>query len=583
MRGRQHGPTPRAAKRRPVMPTPSYPEEATLSSWKKAAGGAYDQIEKDVGIGATVALLERKDLDANERKAYDELAAAIKGGKGGAIIELYKKVGDALDTAEKLEAVAKEFAKVCKKESAALLADDATKKAGKWLLKAGPAALEYAQSLSKLGDDLLEQAEKVPTEKITDLDWDLNEWDLSHLLTKVAGIKLRSIALPDKKMVLVTVTGKVGAQAANNATLRAEFFEAAYGAAKKLAPTLKAELENIDQRFRIMRGVANPADVPRLMKVAFDKFEADYAKQADAAIQKIWDDFVKDKAEYRTYKIKTAVSVGTKVGGMAVGVVALGAAGWTGAGTVVGFVALMKNAIQLGRLLGTALQEARELYFEINDKLVGLKNSYAEESGALIGTQEVAKEALARLTGIQLATVPSVKSDIVTFGSKLKGCNVNATKMGSEIDGALREADALAAKLRKLKSELAGVKGVNIDKLLDKHKKMMVEVGKLVAAAADFKEDYVVGKKAIVTWTGQLNELDGSVPDVAKKIQKWGVPLLDFAFVLDGEAALVTSGALLREFVVAATETEEQLKEANDAGGLVVDVTVLITGIIGKG
>jgi hypothetical protein len=112
---------------------------------------------------------------------------------------------------------------------------------------------------------------------------------------------------------------------------------------------------------------------------------------------------------------------------------------------------------------------------------------------------------------------------------------------------------------------------------------MKAEVGKIVAAAADFKEDYVEGKKAIVVWAQQLKELDGSVPEVAKKIQKWGVPLLDFAFVLDGEAAITTTGALLREFVVAATETEEELKEANDVGGLAVDVTVLLTGIIGKG
>jgi len=562
------------------MPLPAYPDEMTEAAWKKAAGPAYAKLEKSLGFGGFLAVLERKSLDKSEEKAFTELENAIKSKAGGDIITNYNLVGEALDKVEKLEAVTGEYAKMCKREGATLKADPETKKIGEWLLKAGPVATSYCETLKAFGEKLLEDAEKVPTEKIADLDWDLNDWDLTHLLTKVEGIKLDSIALPDKKMVTVSVTGKVGAQAAENAALRADFFEAAYDAAKKLAPALKKELEALDEEFN--SGAVKGNDVPKRMEAAFDDFEKKYAKQADVAIQKVWSDYIKDKEEYKSYKIKTAVGIGAKVGGIAVGVIAIGSAGWTGVGTVLGLVALMKNAVNLARTLVTALQEARELYFEINDKLKELQAAYKDESKALIGTEEVAKDALARLTGIQLTTVTSVKSDMGTYGSKLKGCNVNATKMGADIDKALKEADALSAKLRKLKSELSGAKGVNINKLIGQYDKLMVEVGKLVAATANFKEDYLVGKKALIAWNEQIKDLEGEIPEIAKKIQKWGVPLLDFAFVTDGEAAITTTGSLLREFMIAATETEEELKDANEVGSLAVDVTVLVSGIIGK-
>lgn len=64
------------------MPPPTYPEEGAKAAWKKAAGAAYAKLEEDLSIGGMLSLLERKDIDADERKAFTELEAAIKSRQG---------------------------------------------------------------------------------------------------------------------------------------------------------------------------------------------------------------------------------------------------------------------------------------------------------------------------------------------------------------------------------------------------------------------------------------------------------------------------------------------------------------------
>ena len=563
------------------MPLPKVPSEITEAGWEKAAGDHLKALDKEHGSFGDTLKMARGAVTDKELKAMEALEAAIKGSEGGAVIKLYQQLGDDIFPGiERMQRLAKEYEKTCKAVGAKLKKDDKTKAAGEWLLKSGPALVSYADQLDALGEHLLAEAEKVPTDKITDFHWDLNEWDLTHLLTKVLGIRLDSIALPDKKPVVVSISGKAGKEAVDNATLRAEFFEAAYAAAKAAAPKLKAALEDIDENFN--RGLVKGNDVPQRMQAAFDSFETDYAKKADEAAQKVWAELAKDRTEYRNYKIKTAVSIGGKIGGIGVGVASIAVAGWTGVGTVMGLLALVKSTIDLVNKIVDGLKEARELAKEIASDLSALKAAYARESKALNGVEEVGKDVLARLSGIQLNTVSAATGNVKLFGSKIQGCNVNATAMGAEIDKALKEADALQAKLKRAEVQLKGVKGVDLGKIAKKHEQLMVEVGKIVAAAADYKADYKTGKQSIVVWVQQIKDLEGEVPQIAQKVQKWVVPLVDFAYVTDVEGAITKTGSLVREYMVLASETEEQLKEANEVGDLAGDVAVLVTGLIGK-
>ncbi|MDB6001229.1 MAG: hypothetical protein JWP52_2928 [Rhizobacter sp.] len=560
------------------MAIPKYPAECTEAGWKKAAGTNYAQLEKSLKVGSTLATMDDV-LSVKDFKAFDELEAAVKSSEGGAVVTHYQEVGKALERLERLARLAKEYNKFCKDFAPDLKNDSKTKSCGEWLLKSGVAAVNFCEELDSEGDKLLAKAEKVPTEKITDLDWELNEWDLTHLLTKVLKIDLDSISLPDKKPVAVSVMGKIGSDASANAVLRAEFFEAAYAAGKKAGAVLKTQLETIDTRFN--SGAIKGNDVPKLMGAAFTAFETEYTKQADLAIQKIWSDLAKDKQEYRSYKIKTAVSIGAKIGGIGVGVATIATTGWTGAGTIMGLIALVKSTVDLANKILDGLKEARKLAVEITDELKALKAAYAKDSALVIGTKEVSKDAVARLTGIQLSTVTSVKGSVGLFGNKIQGCNVNATKMGAEIDKTLKEADALAAKIRRAQVQLKNVKGVNLGKLNDKHDQLMVEVGKVVSAAADYKEDYKNGKQSMVLWVQHIKDLEGTVPEVAQKIQKWAIPLLDFAYVTDVEGVISKTGSLTREYLVLATKTEEEIKQVNEIGDLAGDVSGLVLGIIG--
>ncbi len=108
-------------------------------------------------------------------------------------------------------------------------------------------------------------------------------------------------------------------------------------------------------------------------------------------------------------------------------------------------------------------------------------------------------------------------------------------------------------------------------------------MGELVKLAADYKEDYKKGKESLKAWTEIFKELQGSVPEVAQKIQKWAVPLLDFAFAASSPDALIKTGLTLsREYVILGTQTEKELKEANEVGSVAGDVSELIVGLVGK-
>lgn len=561
------------------MSLPKVPSSFSEAAWKKAAGKQHAALEKEHKVGAALdemtGLVSDKDL-----KALDELEDAVKASEGGEIVKLYQRVNVSVESITKLQRRAKEFEREAKSIGAELKKDKETKSIGEWLIDAAAAAVSYADALDDHATKLLDKAEKVPLEKIVDLDWDLNEWDLTHLLTKVLSIDLQSIALPDSKLVKVTVTGQIGAEGAKNAALRAEFFEASYAAGKALGPALKKLLESIDEQFR--SGKLKAADVPKAMASAFAAFESDYEKKADEAIQKIWANLQKDKKEYRSYKIKTVVSIGAKIGGIAVGVASLAGAGWTGAGTVIGIIALVKSSVELVGKISDGLKEARTLGVEINEALADLKAAFAKDSAALTGTKEVAKEVLTRLTGIRTKTVNAVGNSIGLYSSKLQGCNANASDLGSKIDQLLREADALSAKIRRAEDALQRVKGVDIGKLRKKHEQLMVQVGRIVTIAADYKEDYKKGQVALTTWKDQLDDLKGDVPAVAKLLIKWAVPVLDFAYVTSAEGAITATGALARELLIVATETESDLNEANAVGSVAGDVAILITGMVGK-
>lgn len=561
------------------MSLPKIPSTLTEAGWKKTAGNQHAALEKEHKVGTTLADMAELVSD-RDYKALAELAAAVKASEGAEIVKLYKAVNEAAASIDKQLRRAKEVQRDFKALGADLKKVKDTKSIGEWLIESGNDAVEYSTALDTYATELLEKAEKVPLEKIVDLEWDLNDWDLTHLLQKVLSIDLQSIALPDSKPVKVSVSGKCGADAAKNAALRAEFFEAAYAAGKALGPALKKALEGIDERFR--SGALKPTEVERAMEAAFAAFESDYRKKADEAIQKIWDELAKDRKEYRTYKIKTVVSIGAKIGGIAVGVASLAGAGWTGAGTVIGIIALVKSSIELVGKISDGLKEARTLGTEINDDLETLRKAFDKDSAAFTGAKEVGKEVLTRLTGIRTKTVGAVGNSLKLYASKLQGCNVNATDLGAQIDKVLREADALAAKIGRAETALRGVKGVDIGKLRKKYDQLMVQVSKIVVIAADYKEDYKTGQKALVTWQGQLKDLEADVPSVAKLLVKWAVPVLDFAYVTSAEGAIAATGSLVRELMIAATETEKELNEANAVGSVAGDVAILITGMVGK-
>ena len=96
--------------------------------------------------------------------------------------------------------------------------------------------------------------------------------------------------------------------------------------------------------------------------------------------QAVWDRLLKTKAEYKSYKIVTGVKLGLNALSVGAGIGTTIVAGWTGAGTIVGIVGIVRGLSTLGQKLYELSKEAEGIQEELEKTLGEVIKFYKEKT-----------------------------------------------------------------------------------------------------------------------------------------------------------------------------------------------------------
>jgi tetratricopeptide (TPR) repeat protein len=558
---------------------PDYPKELDEGSWKSSKGA----VPEGLGVGKHLKELKAQFVSI-PLKPFSDLDEAIKNKDK--VEECYQAL-DSQTTGkiEKYKKLATDYDKFCKAKGPELKNKKETKTAGEWLIKSGPAAIKHAAAVEKLEDDLLQKAESIPPDQLSSFKRELTHWDVKKVLLTNLGFKPQIMEVPEHEACMV-IEGTAAKVMQENAVLFQMFYDAGWKECLAMAPTLKSALDGIDKK--LAGGQYTVAQFPQAMKdidAAFKKFDTDLQVKVIAAVNRVWEDYCKLHVEYRNYKIKAALSVTAKGASIAAGIAVAAAGGYTGVGTIMGVISMVKTTIQLVQELYNLAIEADTQKKKIDKAIDEIKKAHAKDSPNLTGSKEVAKAALERLSGYRSTSVPNIEKDVGQFENKVKGLVDRSVLAGSKVNPMLDEIGAVHQKVKnakesfknhakvsavlgKLDVKLTSMRQAATDKLLNKITKLMGMHEACKGSVASYKATVVALKAEVPTWS--------------KHLQNYAVPFLDFASVSDIPGAVATTANLVVELAATATETTNEIEAANNARSILGNVTDVVKAFTAK-
>lgn len=222
--------------------------------------------------------------------------------------------------------------------------------------------------------------------------------------------------------------------------------------------------------------------------------------------------FKKVRRDYKRYKVKSALKVGSSVVGLGLGLTAVGLGGLTfGASLIFGLVGVYRSAVTLADQISTLAQSAEGACVNVANQVNDIAKAYKNASSTTVGMGDVGLELLKQVIPTDLIpSIKSIKSNLDTFEQKTNGIEVRADNLSKKLSQALdkeqtlrtqleiflrENPDALttgeAKRLEKLMELIPGIIQKNED-LIDKIIKLNKRVEKLrewyTAIADAFKE-----------------------------------------------------------------------------------------------
>jgi hypothetical protein len=226
-----------------------------------------------------------------------------------------------------------------------------------------------------------------------------------------------------------------------------------------------------------------PADVDKLRE-SFEPAAASAIKVVEGKMKQIplarWDLFVRQKQQYKSYKIKSGLNVTLGVLGIAGS--AVGIAGTGGAGLALGIVTLVRSSAALMKQIHDLYIEAEKVEKDLKKDLDTLMERYAAatneiRSGRLAST-EITGSTLKTILGVDppfMATIPKCKNNIDLWQSKVAGITVEGRKLYKAVSIGLAQCDKLEGMIAKAeKKEARAI----YDKLVKARKKLDEALGK---------------------------------------------------------------------------------------------------------
>lgn len=235
--------------------------------------------------------------------------------------------------------------------------------------------------------------------------------------------------------------------------------------AQNLIGALVKTLQNIDSASKGKK----PQEVDKLRE-GFGPLAEKAIKAVEGEMAKIpvarWNKFVKQKQQYKDYKIKAGLNV--TIGVLGVIGSSAGIVGSGGAGLALGIVTLVRSAASLMKQIRDLAVEAETIEKNLKKDLDTLHQRYITATGDIksgkLGATEITGTVLKSILGIDppfVSTIPKCKNNMDLWQNKVAGITVEGRRLFKDVSQGLKECT-------KLEGMIKGAQSKEARKLYDK-------------------------------------------------------------------------------------------------------------------
>ncbi len=326
--------------------------------------------------------------------------------------------------------------------------------------------------------------------------------DLGHLLNtdgEFKNIKFEK----GKQMVTVEIDG-VASLDKKNVVLIAVARDKCWALVKSNAPSLIKALKKD-------KGADSQTDKTKREKMVAEAIEDFHDLIGDkmiTAAMAVFTSIIKDRKDYKIYKVKQGLKLVINGAGLVASVTLTALAGWTGAGTVVGAIGMVRSAAGIVQQCVNLSKDSMDIYKRVLTNVTKLKKQLDNDNFKTNTLKESVGNVVNKVFAVEIqsliVTVDGVESDVKLMMTKVKGNRVNAAKLGPKIQELLEAQDELISKIKILeKKKKEGTLKKESEKELDKLNisltknekvldKLLINTTTLMDSAV-FLEEWVVG------------------------------------------------------------------------------------------
>jgi uncharacterized protein Yka (UPF0111/DUF47 family) len=398
------------------------------------------------------------------------------------------------------------------------------------------------------------------------MSMDVYETDLGHYLN--LNGKFKNLEFKKGTIMVTIEIENVSKLADNNAWLVQKTQDVSFPIVKKAAVDLIKDLAKLDEKKL-------KADDPAVVKV-ITAFNIELSKKLIIAAKGVFGSFAKDDKDYTIYKIKNGFKIGIKIVALAVSVGVTAAGGWSGVGTVVGIVGMVRSAASLAQQIANLSKESLDIFKRMVGNIIKLKQQLASPNLKKNTAQQIGATVLNKVFAVEIetlfVTLDGIESDFELMSNKVKGNKVKAVTLSGNITKLLDKQEDINKELAKLGAQVKSTgKGKDkLAKMLETQKKVEKETDELLTKVVSLSE----GMNTIEAWTGtyhkQIKELKAKFNPTAVKAAGVATDLLlAVGSFVAGDFS--SPGQTIKELHETSTKLVTALGIANDGFGALQD------------
>lgn len=342
------------------------------------------------------------------------------------------------------------------------------------------------------------------------------ETDLGVYLNKNAKLKNLPTFKAGDRLITIEIDG-VNKITGQNALLVQKVADLSWPVVKKEADALIKALGTAD-------AIADKTKRDKAFDTALDGFNDDVAVKLIKVASDVFASFAKDKKDYKVYKIKSGIKIAVNGLSLAASIALTAAAGWSGVGTVVGAVGMVRSAASLTQQIMNLSKDSLAIYQRIVVNIVKLKKQLASPNLKTNTAKQVGATVLNKVFAVEIetlvVTVGAVETDFKLMLNKVKGNKTNAVSLSKEIPKLLDQQDVITKSIADLEVivKKTGKEEAQLKKLKVAEKKLEGELDKLLEKVHGIMATVNELEEWAVTYTKEVTELNAKFSTKAVKV-----------------------------------------------------------------